>query len=160
MDVTGSREGEVVGASLGRVAGRTQSLAHVGQDRAHQRRLYLLSGGFSKAGGRRGRCVGECGRGGREEARDGREGWDGRSKVVGEEVVGGLGVGTQGVLAVVLGEEGVVLGGTDRGEKGGGREGHSRGVTKPPITDGELGKGVGTRSEDGRIAGVRVVRAL
>jgi hypothetical protein len=79
---------------------------------------------------------------------------------MGEKVVGRLSVGAQGVLAVVLGEEGVVLGCANRCEEGGGSEGNSRGVTKPTIADGELGEGVGSRGKDGRIAGVGVVSTL
>jgi hypothetical protein len=118
VDMAGSRGGEVVGACHGRMAGGTQVEAGSREDSTHKHRLNLLSGGFSKSGGRRSRGICKCSSRGREEASDGSKGGDGGAEVASEEVISGISVLTKGVLAVWLRKEGIVLGSTDRGEEG------------------------------------------
>ena len=81
-----------------------------------QCRLDLLTGGFSKFGGRRTRCIGKCRSGEGKETDDGWEGGNGCAQVVGEHVVRMVGVGADGLTIGMLGEERVVLGGTDGGK--------------------------------------------
>ena len=79
-------------------------------------KLDLLTGGFSKFGGRGTRCICKCRSGEGEETDNGREGGNRCAQVVGEHIVRVLSEWADGLAVGVLGEERVVLGGTDRGE--------------------------------------------